>query len=237
MRLLGTLCWKNKIVQDVVTDRNIPRLVSLLESFDSGLKKAALTSVACLADGNPKNQQTLHKLKADKLVSQTIMREHDPNSLVAAAAQAVASMCRENPKSQNVCNRVVGSLLHHLENAVRVGPGAEDHVVQEHLTDALLELARNNKENKGILWRMHVERLMLEILSNEAASPVTHYNTLGLVWEYCKSDNKCKKLASNKQLVRILGPLCDSDDSLVKDAAGRVKSRLNTATKESILPF
>jgi len=198
------------------------------------LKKAALTAVACLAEGNAKNQQVLHKLRADKSVSQIIMHEPEPNSLVAAAAQAVAAMCRENIKSQNICNRAAGSIMHHLETAVQVPHGTEDHVVQEHLTDALLELARNNKENKGILWRMNVIRLAIEILSNEAASPVTHYNSLGLIWDYCKSDNKCKILAGNKQLVRLLTPLCESEDSLVKDAAGRLKAKLSLALRDGV---
>ncbi len=41
------------------------------------------------------NQQTFHKLRADKIVSQIIMHESEPNGIVAAAAQAIASMSRE----------------------------------------------------------------------------------------------------------------------------------------------
>jgi len=138
-------------------------------------------------------------------------------------------------KTSKCCNKAIGSILQHLESAARVPLGSEDHVVQEHLTDALLELARNNKENKGILWRMHVVRLLVEVLSNASASPVTHYNSLGLLWEYCKSDNKCRLLSGNKQFVRLLGPLCESEDSLVKDAASRLRARLSAGTKDPAL--
>eukprot|EP00026_Physarum_polycephalum_P015485 Phypoly_transcript_16181.p1 GENE.Phypoly_transcript_16181~~Phypoly_transcript_16181.p1 ORF type:complete len:192 (+),score=36.23 Phypoly_transcript_16181:194-769(+) len=137
------------------------------------------------------------------------MLEREPNSLVAAGAHAIASLCRGNPKSQIICSRALGSLVMHLESAVQNSQeGEEDHVVQEHLTDALFELSRNNKENKGILWRMHIVRLLIEILSNADASPVTHYNSLGILWEYSKNDNKGKLLAGNKHLTRLLDPLC-----------------------------
>jgi len=230
VRLLGTLCWNNKIVQDVIDERNIARLVFLLESFDNGLKKAAVTAVACIAEGNDKNQHIMHKHRADKIVSQIIMLEREPNSLVAAGSHAIASLCRGNSKSQMVCSRAIGSLVMHLESAVQnTREGEEDHVVQEHLTDALLELGRNNKENKGIMWRMHVVRLLIELLSNAEASPVTHYNSLGLLWEYSKSDNKGRLLAGNRNLTRLLDPLCESDDTFVKDAAGRLRSKFGLA--------
>jgi len=226
VRLLGTLCWNNKIVQDVVDENNIARLVFLLESFDNGLKKASVTAVACISEGNDKNQQILHKHRADKIVSQIVMLEREPNSLVAAGAHAIASLCRGNPKSQIICSRALGSLVMHLESAVQnTQEGEEDHVVQEHLTDALFELSRNNKENKGILWRMHIVRLLIEILSNADASPVTHYNSLGILWEYSKNDNKGKLLAGNKHLTRLLDPLCESDDTFVKDAASRLRAK------------
>jgi len=229
VRLLGTLCWNNKIVQDVIDEQNITRLVFLLDSFDNGLKKASMTAVACVAEGNEKNQHVLHKHRADKIVSQIIMLERDANSLVAAGAHAVAALCRGNAKSQFVCSRALGSIMTHLENAVQMPREDEDHVVQEHLTDALLELIRNNKENKGILWRMHVVRLLIEILSNASASPVTHYNALGILWEYSKNDNKERLLAGNKHLTRLLDPLCESDDTFVKDAASRLRTRFGLA--------
>ena len=126
-----------EIVQDVIDESNIARLVYLLDSFDSGLKKASVTAVACIAEGNgmtkiqtitnkqfnkqtikqtikktikqtkltflffllvfvEKNQQILHKHRADKIVSQIVMLEREPNSLVAAGAHAIASLCRGN---------------------------------------------------------------------------------------------------------------------------------------------
>jgi len=157
------------------------------------------------------------------------MLEREPNSLVAAGAHAIASLCRGNLKSQIVCSRALGSIVMHLETAVQGTYEGEDHVVQEHLTDALLELVRGNKENKGILWRMHVVRLLIEILSNASASPVAHYHALGLLWEYSKNDNKEKLLAGNKHLTRLLAPLCESDDTFVKDAASRLRVKFGLA--------
>jgi len=210
--------------------KNLARLVFLLESFDNSLKKAAVTAVACVAEGNEKNQQILHKHRADKIVAQIVMLEREPNSLVAAGAHAIASLCRGNLKSQIVCSRALGSLVMHLESAVQTArEGEEDHVVQEHLTDSLFELVRNNKENKGILWRMHIVRLLIEVLANADASPVTHYNSLGLLWEYTKTENKAKLLAGNKHLTRLLDPLCESDDAFVRDAAGRLRTKFGLA--------
>lgn len=41
--------------------------------------------------------------------------------------------------------------MHHMEAAVRVEIGTEDHVIQEHLSEALLELGRNNSISLGFL--------------------------------------------------------------------------------------
>ena len=37
---------------------------------------------------------------------------------------------------------------------------------------------------------MHIVRLLIDILANADASPVTHYNSLGLLWEYSKEGKR-----------------------------------------------
>lgn len=227
VRCVGALCWKNKMIQGIADDKGIVgMLVGMLDTYDNSLKKACLTTIACLADDHSNNQGTIHRLRGDQLIVKAIMRETTPDSLVAAAAQAIAAISRDNIKTQATCSRALGNVLHLLETAVRVPSGMQDFVIQEQLTGAVLELARGNKANKNMMWKLNIIRPMLEILLNAGASPVTHYNSLALLWELSKDEKKKALMKTSNDLQRAIRPLAEGPDPLVKDAANRLKTRL-----------
>jgi len=229
VRLIGALCWKNKMVQGVISEHvTLQYLVGMLDTYDNSLKKATLTALACTAEDSIINKKKITDLGADRLIAKIIMKEPNPDSLVAAAAQAVAALAKEHPSTQAVCNRAVGHIVSLLEDAVRVprGSAIEDHIVQEQLCAALFELARNNKPNKSIMWKQGLKKLMIEILYNANASAYCHYNALALLWECAKSTKKRAQLEKNPDLIRSLRPLTESKDVSVRDAANRLRERL-----------
>jgi hypothetical protein len=228
VRLVGALCWKNKLIQGLVAENTIvTSLVSMLDTYDNNLKKATLTALACIAEDNDLNKVQISKLGADKVIAKILMKEAHPDSLVASAAQAVAALAKENATVQQNCSKVVGHLVDLLQEAVRVphSSAVEDHIVQEQLCAALHELARDSKYNKAIMWKP-ARKLMIEILYNASASTYSHYHALALLWEFSKSSKKKEVLASNTDLTRALRPLTESKDSSVRDAANRLKERL-----------
>jgi len=230
VRLIGALCRKNRMVQSLVSERHIISfLVSMLDSYDNNLKKVTLSALACTAEDNVSNKKKIASLEADRLIAKIIMKESHPSTLVAAAAQAIAALTKENPYSQNQCRKSVGHIVTLFEEAVRVPQGIaiEDHIIQEQLCAALCELARGNKKNKRIMWEMGVTKLMIEILHNANASYYCHYNALALLWECAKSTRKREKLIGNPDLIRSIRPLTESRDETVRDAANRLKERLN----------
>jgi len=225
VRLVGAICWKNKMVQGLMPNYVIiPHLVSMLDSYDNSLKKATLTALACTAEDNEKNKAQIIQQGADRVIAKIIMKETSPSSLVAAAAQAIAALAKLNPPTQVVCNRAVGHIVNLLDDAVHAPHESviEDHIVQEQLCAALYELARNNKPNRSIMWKQDILKLVIEILYNGKASPYCHYNCLALLWECSKSNNKRAKMSKNSDLLRAIRPLTESKDSLVRDAAVRL---------------
>jgi len=224
-RVLGALCWKNKIVQGLVQERQlIPILVGMLDTYDNSLKKTILTTLACLTDDYAPNKHEVHKCNGDVLIAKTIMREHAPDSLVAAAAQAIASLSRENSKSQAACSKAVGSVLQLLETAVHESDGNEGVVDQ--LTGAVLELCRNNKANKSVMWRLEVLKPLVVILSDRSSTDVARYNSSAILWELAKNQKKRDVMRANHNLGQALTSLAVSGIPLVRDAASRLKDRL-----------
>jgi len=227
VRLIGALCWKNKMIQGLISEKNVvPHLVEMLDTFDNNLKKAVLASIACVAEDNAKNKDYIHKLQGDVLVADIITKETHPDTMVAAAAQAVASLAREKTEIQNVFKRAVGNLVNLLEMVVRIPHGMEDHISQEQFTGALLELARKNKTNQSIMWKHQVRRPLVEILLNAGASSVSHFNSLALFWEFSRSDKKRKKLAKDPDVLRAIRSLSASRNNGLRDAALELKERL-----------
>jgi len=225
VRLVGALCWKNKMVQGLMSNYVIiPHLVAMLDSYDNSLKKATLTALACTAEDSEKNKTQIIQLGTDRVIAKIMMKETSPTSLVAAAAQAIAALAKLNPPTQVACNRAVGHIVHLLEEAINAPHGStiEDHIVQEQLCAALYELARNNKPNRSIMWKQDILRLVIEILYNTKASPYCLYNCLALLYECAKSYKKREKMSKNSDLLRAIRPLTESKDSLVRDVATRL---------------
>ena len=105
------------MVQGVITIHvHIQYLVGMLDTYDNSLKKATLTALVCTAEDSgiyccvvgdwgwgdvdpfnytEKNKKHIIELGADRLIAKIIMKEPNPDSVVAAAAQAIAALAKE----------------------------------------------------------------------------------------------------------------------------------------------
>eukprot|EP01113_Clastostelium_recurvatum_P014125 TRINITY_DN1764_c0_g1_i4.p1 TRINITY_DN1764_c0_g1~~TRINITY_DN1764_c0_g1_i4.p1 ORF type:complete len:426 (+),score=130.51 TRINITY_DN1764_c0_g1_i4:864-2141(+) len=225
VRTLGALCWNNKMVQNLILEKDniVPFLVSLIDTYDDALKRIALTTVAAAVDDNAPSQRVVQKCGGDHKLVNNLKREQEPDLMVAAASAALCALVKGNVPAQETCAKAVPSLVFLLERSVKQKAGS---FVQEHLASALLELSRNNKSASAMLHRLHAVHTLVTVLQAPESSGTLLYSAVAIVWELSKNDKKRIDLVQNKDLAASLQELSSSPDPLTRDAANKLLQRL-----------